>query len=119
MNKLFICNQSQNRSPTAAKLLGGKFTSLYNDENRLTEELLKEADVVYVFEEIQREEIGNRFPEQYIKKKIINLGWTEPPKVFEKVLSLTEKKSTIVAIGNMGGKGAETAEFFEHRSSIT
>ncbi|MBT3416825.1 phosphotyrosine protein phosphatase [Candidatus Woesearchaeota archaeon] len=73
MNKLFICNQSQNRSPTAAKLLGGKFTSLYNDENRLTEELLKEADVVYVFEEIQREEIGNRFPEQYIKKKIINL----------------------------------------------
>ena len=53
------------------------------------------------------------------KKKIINLGWTEPPKVFEKVLSLTEKKSTIVAIGNMGGKGAETAEFFEHRSSIT
>ena len=52
------------------------------------------------------------------KKKIINLGWTEPPKVFEKVLSLTEKKSTIVAIGNMGGKGAETAEFFEHRSCI-
>ena len=43
MNKLFICNQSQNRSPTAAKLLGGKFTSLYNDENRLTEELLKEC----------------------------------------------------------------------------
>ena len=73
MNKLFICNQSQNRSPTAAKLLGGKFTSLYNDENMLTKELLKEADVVYVFEEIQREEIGNRFPEQYIKKKIINL----------------------------------------------
>ena len=50
--------------------------------------------------------------------KIINLGWTTPPKVFEKVLSVTEKKSTIVAIGNMGGMGAETSEFFEHRSSI-
>lgn len=53
------------------------------------------------------------------KKKIINLGWTEPPTIFEKVLSVTEKMSTIVAIGNMGGMGAETAEFFENRSSIT
>ena len=39
--KLFICNQAKNRSPTAAKLLGGKFTSLYNRENMLTKELLK------------------------------------------------------------------------------
>lgn len=50
------------------------------------------------------------------KTKIINLGWTIPAKIFEKVLSVTEKSSTIVAIGNMGGMGAETAEFFEHRS---
>ena len=49
-------------------------------------------------------------------KKIINLGFTTPPKVFEKVLGITDKKSSIVAIGNMGGKGAETAEYFEHRS---
>ncbi len=39
-------------------------------------------------------------------------------KVFEKVLHVTNQKSTIVAIGNMGGMGAETAEFFENRSSI-
>ena len=52
------------------------------------------------------------------KKKVINLGYTTPSKVFEKVLSVTDKLSTIVAIGNMGGMGAETAEFFEHRSSI-
>jgi poly-gamma-glutamate synthase PgsB/CapB len=51
------------------------------------------------------------------QKKIINLGWTTPSKVFEKVLSLTEKLSTTLAIGNMGGMGAETAEFFENRSS--
>ncbi|MCX6234774.1 MAG: poly-gamma-glutamate synthase PgsB [Bacteroidetes bacterium] len=50
------------------------------------------------------------------KKKIFNLGYTTPEKVFEKVLSVTEKISTIVAIGNMGGMGAVTAEFFEHRS---
>lgn len=52
------------------------------------------------------------------QQKIINLGWTTPQKVFEKVLSVTEKISTIVAIGNMGGMGNETAEFFEHRNSI-
>jgi len=51
------------------------------------------------------------------QSKIINLGWTTPTKVFEKVLSKTEKMSTILAIGNMGGMGVETAEFFENRSS--
>jgi gamma-polyglutamate synthase len=49
-------------------------------------------------------------------KKVINIGWTTPDKVFEKLLSLTDKMSTIVAIGNMGGMGAGTVEFFEHRS---
>ena len=50
------------------------------------------------------------------KKKILNLGYTTPEKVFEEVLSVTEKASTIIAIGNMGGMGADTAEFFKHRS---
>ncbi len=51
------------------------------------------------------------------QKKIINLGYTTSAKVFEKMLSITHKSSTIVAIGNMGGMGAETAEYFENRSS--
>ncbi len=51
-------------------------------------------------------------------KKIINLGWTVPEKVFEKVLSVTHKVATIVAIGNMGGKGAETVEYFKNRSIV-
>lgn len=50
------------------------------------------------------------------RKKILNLGFTTPDKIFEQVLSVTEKSSTIIAIGNMGGMGAETAAFFEHRS---
>jgi gamma-polyglutamate synthase len=50
------------------------------------------------------------------KSKLVNLGWTTPTKVFEKVLAITEKVSSILAIGNMGGMGAETAEYFEHRS---
>jgi nitrous oxide reductase accessory protein NosL len=42
----------------------------------------------------------------------------EPAKVFEKVLSLTGHAASVVAIGNMGGMGAQTAEYFEHRSTI-
>jgi gamma-polyglutamate synthase len=49
-------------------------------------------------------------------KKVIAVGWTTPDKVFERLLSVTEKTSTIVAIGNMGGMGAETVEYFENRS---
>jgi len=51
------------------------------------------------------------------RHKVINVGWTSPEKVFEAALSVTERTSTIVAIGNMGGMGAGTAEFFEHRST--
>ncbi|MBM3436404.1 MAG: poly-gamma-glutamate synthase PgsB [Bacteroidetes bacterium] len=51
------------------------------------------------------------------KKKIICIGWTTPDKVFEKVLSVTDTTSTIVAIGNMGGMGAGTVEYFEKRAN--
>jgi gamma-polyglutamate synthase len=50
--------------------------------------------------------------------KLVVVGWTTPAEVFEKILSVTEKTSTIVAIGNMGGMGAETVEFFENRSMM-
>jgi gamma-polyglutamate synthase len=50
------------------------------------------------------------------RKKLISVGWTTPDKVFEKILSITDKTSTIVAIGNMGGMGAQTVEYFENRS---
>jgi len=49
-------------------------------------------------------------------KKVIAVGWTTPDKVYEALLSLTDKISTIVAIGNMGGMGAETVKYFEHRN---
>jgi predicted protein tyrosine phosphatase len=71
--KLFVCNQGENRSKTAARLFNGKSASLYNFENILTKDLLENAKIIYVFEEEQREEIAKRFPQQYMKKKIINL----------------------------------------------
>jgi poly-gamma-glutamate synthase PgsB/CapB len=52
------------------------------------------------------------------QKKIINLGWTTPAKVFEEVLSITSSISTTLGIGNMGGMGADTADYFENRSSV-
>lgn len=51
------------------------------------------------------------------KKKLISVGWTTPERVFESILSLTEKVSTIVAIGNMGGMGAITVDYFRNRSN--
>ena len=52
------------------------------------------------------------------RNKILNLGWTEPEAVFEAVLACTEKKSTVLAIGNMGAMGADVAEYFENRSHM-
>jgi len=51
------------------------------------------------------------------RKKIISTGWTTPERVFEEILALTPKISTIVAIGNMGGMGAETVEYFKIRGT--
>jgi gamma-polyglutamate synthase len=51
------------------------------------------------------------------RKKIISIGWNTPDKVFEKILASTDKISTTVAIGNMGGMGAETVTYFENRST--
>lgn len=50
------------------------------------------------------------------KRKIVNIGFKEPNEIFEKIISLTAKTSTVLAIGNMGGKGAALAEYFESRS---
>lgn len=58
--------------------------------------------------------VGYGFP----KKKIINLGFTGPEKVFDTVISITQNTSTVFAIGNMGGMGAATVEFFEHKSKL-
>lgn len=49
--------------------------------------------------------------------KVINLGWTTPENVFETILSRTSKTSTTIAIGNMGGIGAITVDYFENKSN--
>ena len=75
MKVLFICNQNQNRSKTAERLFKDKFETrsagLYN-EKPVTREQLNWADTIVVMEDEQRSEIGKRFPEIYIKKRIIS-----------------------------------------------
>lgn len=76
MNVLFICNQNKHRSKTAEDFFKGRFNTksagLFN-ENPLTKEQLSWADLVVVMEDFQRKEIGTRFPNLYLQKKIISL----------------------------------------------
>lgn len=106
-NRIVLLNTRQDRLDRAkqlAELAGQK--------------LSKEMDYLVLMgqsnEVVESIAVANGIP----RKNIINLGWTTPPKVYETALSLTKESSTIVAIGNMGGMGAQTAEFFEHRKSL-
>ena len=75
---LFICTLNLQRSPTAAEIFKDKYETKSagvgdTAKQPLTAELLEWADVVFVMEDWQRKVIGEKFPKQYLKKKIINL----------------------------------------------
>ena len=76
MKVLFICNQNENRSKTAEELFKDKFETksagLYN-EKPVTKKQIEWADMIVVMEDIQRKELANRFPDLYLKKRIISL----------------------------------------------
>jgi predicted protein tyrosine phosphatase len=76
MKVLFICNQNQHRSLTAERLFKNRFEThsagLYN-EDPVTEKQISDADMIIVMEESQRSELAKRFPEQYLRKRIISL----------------------------------------------
>lgn len=48
--------------------------------------------------------------------RIVDLGNAKPEAVYRAVLDHTEERSSLVALGNMGGHGAATVRFFEERS---
>ncbi len=76
MKVLFICNQNQNRSRKAALLFRDRFETksagLYN-KTPVDKEQLSWADLIVVMEDAQRNELGQRFPEEYLKKRILSL----------------------------------------------
>lgn len=76
MKALFICNQNKNRSKTAEEYFKKRFTTrsagLYNEEP-VEEKDFSWADIVFVMEEDQRQELAERFPNQYLQKRILSL----------------------------------------------
>ena len=85
----------------------------------VAEKLAEETDLFILIgqstEVVEHKCIHTGFP----KNKILNLGWTTPEDVFEAIISKTNEVSTTIAIGNMGGMGASTVEYFKQRSMET
>jgi poly-gamma-glutamate synthase PgsB/CapB len=63
----------------------------------------------------QRSEVveGMALKNNIPKEKVLNIGWTTAEEVFEKVMARIPERATIVAIGNMGGMGADVVKYFE------
>ncbi len=53
------------------------------------------------------------------QKNIINIGWAKPEKVYNEILNITQINSVVFAIGNMGGMGAKSVEYFENKTIKT
>ena len=75
---LFICTLNLQRSPTAAEIFKDRYDTKSagvgeNAKQPLTADILEWADVVFVMEDWQRKFISEKFPKEYLKKKIINL----------------------------------------------
>jgi predicted protein tyrosine phosphatase len=83
MNILFVCNQNQNRSKTAADIFKDKYKTksagLYN-QRPVSQKQIEWADTVIVMEDEQRTELSKRFPKYYLQKRILSL---EIPDVYK------------------------------------
>ncbi len=78
MNLLFVCNQGENRSLTAKEMYAkigynAKSAGIYSDSFPLNTDLLKWAEIVFVFEENHIQNIRNRFPDLAFEKRIVDL----------------------------------------------
>ena len=76
MRVLFVCNQNLHRSKLAEELFKERFETksagLYS-QRPVSKEQLAWADIIVVMEDAQRTEIARRFPEVYLKKRIVSL----------------------------------------------
>jgi len=77
-NLLFVCRANLQRSPTAEEIFEDKYITKsagmdQYSKKPIDKEMLKWADIVFVMEDWMKKEIGNRFPDQYINKRIISL----------------------------------------------
>ena len=70
---LFICNQGENRSKTAANIFNGEYAGIYSEKQPVTKDLLEEASELIVFEDNHIKWIAKNYPKYYLKHKITNL----------------------------------------------
>jgi len=76
---LFICNQGENRSRTAAELFKDSyetnFAGCYSLDKKklLTEKLLDWSEIIMVMEDKHVEHLYENYPKYYLEKRIINL----------------------------------------------
>lgn len=99
MNLLFICNQGENRSRTAAEIYSKKFNTSYagfysfNKSLLLKEQMLEMADAIFVMEKSHIENLVTNYEDYYFNKRIINL---EIPDVYSynqpELVDLLKKK---------------------------
>jgi predicted protein tyrosine phosphatase len=76
---LFLCNQGENRSKTAAELYSKKYETesagIYalNPDNSLTDSLMEWCDIIFVMEDKHINFLVNEKPNYYLNKRVINL----------------------------------------------
>ena len=98
MKLLFICNQNKHRSKTAEELFKERFETksagLYGGKI-ISEKQMEWADLIVVMEDEQRYELSKRFPNQYLKKRIISLDvpdtYSYGQKELQKILKIKMK----------------------------
>lgn len=76
---LFVCAQNRLRSPTAEKLYSGhprwevKSAGTESKTSPVTKEIFDCADIVFVFEKIQRNRLKRSFFSLYARKRVVCL----------------------------------------------
>jgi len=78
---LFVCNQNKYRSRTAEEIFKNNKNCIVKSAGlfegcriMLNKDMIKWADIIFVMEKRQKEEIEKRFPEEFISKFIISLN---------------------------------------------
>jgi poly-gamma-glutamate synthase PgsB/CapB len=116
-SSLMIWNNIMKQSPDVSQ----KVIMLNTREDRLdrarqlTEMIGISLDADFVVLVGQRSEVvlGMALKNNIPQKKILNIGWTSPEKVYQTVLSAVQGNVVIVAVGNMGGMGADVVKYYE------
>ena len=80
------------------------------------ERLAHDVDTVFVMGEPTEVVVRRLRAYGLDESKIVDLGHAQPEVVYLAILDRSDGACSVVAVGNMGGQGAATVDFFEQRS---